>query len=52
MRARRWRRHAVNRLPHYRVTERVTSGIARVQATGKTKSGKSIGRPSIERLGR
>lgn len=30
------------------ITERVRSGIARVQATGKTRSGKAIGRPRRE----
>lgn len=30
------------------ITERVRSGIARVQATGKTRSGKPVGRPRRE----
>lgn len=30
------------------ITERVRSGIARVKATGKTRSGKAIGRPRRE----
>lgn len=30
------------------IRERVKSGIARVQATGRTKSGKPIGRPAVD----